>query len=162
MKCRRTEVCARRRLIIRGAIATAHQSKNFTFVPTPVFTTTQNSKCSPKLFGLSMPRRWSASTTMLAKNTMRPMKSPILKKMVAHKLPSFYADLIVARQRKILHPDVAETTSLKMFEPQYDEMYIPRSPVSGSAKREEGSANSITRLFSILFKLTSGNVFIEP
>lgn len=89
------------------------------------------------------------------------MKSPILKKMVAHKLLSFYADLIVARQRKILHPDVAETISLKMFETQNDEMYIPRSPISDSAKREEDSANSITRLFSTLFKLTSGNVFIE-
>ena len=41
-----------------------------------------------------------------------------------------YADLklfIVARQRKILHPDVTETTSLEMFEPQDDEMYIPVS-----------------------------------
>ena len=48
------------------------------------------------------------------------------------KLPFFICKIanqifIVARQRKILHPDIKESSSLRMFESEDHEMYFPRS-----------------------------------
>src|SRR6266496_2617465 len=43
--------------------------------------------------------------------------------------------LIVARQRKILHPDMIKSTPLKMFEPRDNEMYFPTSPHSHALNR---------------------------
>ena len=43
--------------------------------------------------------------------------------------------LIVARQQRILHPDITESTSLKMFEPQGNEMYYPSTSPALNERR---------------------------
>jgi hypothetical protein len=89
-------------------------------------------KCRPTIFGLSMRRLWSASTTMLLKNTLRAIKSPISKETVLPIHAEMLTECSVARQQKILHPNV--TGSLKMFEPQDSEMYFPDSDSLNGAR----------------------------
>ena len=78
-----------------------------------------------------MRKQQCASTIMLPKSTtLSPIKSPILKETVTQTSLHFKIanhTFLVARQRKILHPDIKEPRSLRMFESEDHEMYFPRS-----------------------------------